>query len=179
MSNFEQEIIKPFTSAYIELFTLDTTNIGGSTIFRYTPMTQSSAVVVWQGQNYLPFPIEATGFNMTSDGGAPAKPRLAVSNVSGFLMAAILELGDIVGAKLIRCRTFSRFLDTGPNPDPDAHAPYDIYLVDQKTLHTKTMIEWSLISQIDRPDIFLPKRRVLKDLTSNNIYAPGVGRNKY
>jgi lambda family phage minor tail protein L len=180
MSDLQEEILQPVTSAFIELFTLDTTVIGGSTIFRYVPMVQANgAIVKWQSQDYLPFPIDAHGFHSSSDGSSPAKPKLSVSNVSGFLMASILELGDLVGAKIIRCRTFSRFLDNGPEPDPNAHLPYDIYLIDQKTNHTKSLIEWSLISMVDRPDIALPLRRVLKDQTSNNLYAPGVGRNKY
>lgn len=171
-STLNIEVNKAATQPLVELFQLDTRYcdpVNGQ-IYYFTPMTQyvgphtgqPEDYVRFGGQVYTPFPIMASGWDYTFDG-APAKPKLAVSNVNKFLQAAVNNLGDLVGAKLIRIRTFLNFLDGQPDADPSQHFPPDIFYVDQKTLHNKTSIEWSLISSVERGNIQLPLRQILPE----------------
>jgi lambda family phage minor tail protein L len=178
MSNLTQEIQKFETAGYIELFDINTTVIGGTQIYRYTPMNFSTTNVSWKNQLYIPFPIEATGFEWNGTTNSPPKPTLTVSNVNQFLMAAVISLGDLVGAKVTRWRTFTKFLDGQPTADSNAHFIPDVFLVDQKTTHSKIQIQWSLISPLDRTGLSLPRRQILKDETSYGVAFPGVARTR-
>lgn len=171
----EQEVKKPAIDNYIELFEIDTNPIGDTLVFRFTPNVYTATEVVWRGDTYQPFPIDATGFEYDGTSAAPPKPNLTVSNVNRILMAAVLGLGDLVGAQVTRYRTFKKYLDGQAEADPNAVLPPDVLIVEQKHSHTKSQISWSLISPLDRPNLMLPKRQVLRDLV-NNYQFPGAGR---
>lgn len=179
MSNLTKEIQKFSTSGYIELYDLDTTPIGGEQVYRYTPQNFSSINVTWKGNLYTPFPIEATGFEWDATTKSPPKPTLTVSNVNKFLLAAVISLGDLVGSKLTRWRTFVKFLDGQPEADSNAHFIPDVFIIDQKTSHSKIQVQWSLISPMDRTGLALPRRQILKDETSYGVAFPGVARTRF
>jgi lambda family phage minor tail protein L len=164
-----QEKLKPATSAYIELFELDTTNIGGMDIFYFTPITDGNGgFVEFDGNVYIPIPVSFEGSQYTATSQAPSKPTLTVSNVSHYLINVIASLGDLCGAKVTRKRTFARYLDGQPDQDGSAYFPPDVMIIDQKVSHDKHNIRFSLTITMDRPDLMLPLRQVLK----NNY--PGV-----
>lgn len=94
------------TSPLIELFRLDCTKLGG-TIYRFT---NESTPVVHAGQTYLHLPILCEGWDFTSTG-APAKPRVTVSNAHRTLLADVIGLGDLVGAEFTRIRVYAKHLD--------------------------------------------------------------------
>lgn len=157
------------TYGYVELYTLDCSQIGGS-IFRFSPNLNSDGTgLVWQGNTYTPLPITTAGWEIDGTGNQ-VKPTLTVSNVNKVLLAAVISLGDVVGAQLIRVRTFANFLDNGATPDPSQTLPPDIFVIDQKTGHDNTQITWALASVIDRFGMQLPGRQVLRDFG-----FPGVG----
>ncbi|WP_081024179.1 phage minor tail protein L, partial [Ralstonia solanacearum] len=94
--------------ALVELFELDATAVGGD-MRRFHGYAQVGSIW-WAGNEYAPWPIEATGFEQTGQGQQPA-PRLAVGNVDGSISALCLYTDDLVGAKVRRRRTLGRFLD--------------------------------------------------------------------
>lgn len=164
-----QEKLKPSTSAYIELFELDTGPAGGEDIFYFTPMTDGNGgFVEFEGNVYIPMPVAFEGVQYSATSQAPSKPTLTVSNVSHYLINVIASLGDLCGAKLTRKRTFARYLDGQPDEDGSAHYAPDVFIIDQKVSHDKHNIRFSLTIAMDRPDLMLPLRQVLK----NNY--PGV-----
>lgn len=159
---------------YIELFELNTINIGGADIFRFVPSAFDLSEVTWQGETFIRFPVDMEGFEWNATSQAPPQPTLKLSNVNRFVLAAVLSLGDLVGAKVTRWRTFVKYLDGQPSADPNAHFPPDVFFVQQKTTHTKATLEWKLSSALDLPSILLPRRQVLRDQTTGNLFAPGV-----
>ena len=158
---FDQALNKPALSEYVEMYILDCSNIGGS-IFRFCPATNNGVAVVYDGNTYSPLPIKTEGWEWSSTG-APPRPTLTVSNVNKFLQGAVQTLGDIVGAKLTRIRTFKQFIDGQPGADINAKFPDDVYVVEQKTTHNRLEITWVLSSVIDRPGLRLPRRQILRD----------------
>jgi lambda family phage minor tail protein L len=174
-SDFNETTTSLTPGEYVELFEIDTTVIGGGDIFRFIPMGYESVEFVeWQGEQFRRFPIVVDGFEWNATSQAPPQPTLQLSNVNKFVLAAVISLGDLVGAKVTRWRTYAKFLDLGETPDPNAHFPADIYFIQQKSAHTKQMMEWKLSSALDLPGIRLPRRQILKDQTTGNLYAPGV-----
>lgn len=122
---------------------------------------EAFAPLRWRGNNYQALPVEAEGFEVSGKGAHP-RPRMRMSNVLGMGTTLSKQFNDLLGAKVTRWRTFSRFLDDGITPDPNAHLPVDVYYVDMKARHTKTEVEWELASILDQQGILLPGRQVLR-----------------
>jgi lambda family phage minor tail protein L len=160
------------TSPYIELFILNLGRVGSNTVYYLTP---NAGTVIWKGHTYTPWPIALAGMTTNGDG-TQSKPQVSVSIVTPGILTAVQSLGDLVGASLIRYRTFAKFLDNGSNPDPTAFFPSETYVIDQKVSHTKQQITWALSSIIDRFGLRLPRRQVLRDGDSRNPGFPGVSR---
>ena len=159
--NSEVQKLEP--DAIVSLYTLDTTPIGGSDIFRFTTMPDSAGIPLeYNNIVYTPIDIDASGFNWDGRGSFP-KPKVRVSNVNNFVTAAIIELNDLVGSRFIRLRTFAKHLDNGSDPDPTAHFPLEIFVVDQKTKQNKMYVEWALASVIDQMGVEIPKRQCIRD----------------
>ena len=145
----------------IELFVLDATPIGGS-IYRFTNSANASTAIVFDGNTYTPLDFEADGFEWNGQGSLPT-PKIRIANTTLVLSSAVIEFQDLLGAKLIRIRTFSKFLDGEPDADPTAIFPLDIYTVERKTSHNKVFIEWELSAAMDQFGKKLPGRQILRD----------------
>lgn len=168
MSALAVEIQSLSPTAIIELFEIDTSGLPGGGIFRFHAGTnQLQQPVVWQGLTYTPLPIEAEGFEVTSQGTLP-RPKIRVANVQGLFSAIASENEDLVGCKVTRRRTFVRFLDAvnfpsgNPEADPYQHLNDDVYFVEQKTSETRYVIEWELTSAFDLFGVTLPRRQVIQ-----------------
>ena len=179
-NTFDENISSLTPGCYIELFEIDTSTIpGGGQVFRFIPGGYDVANVFWQGNEYTRFPIVVDGFEWNATSQAPPQPELTLSNVNKFVLSAVITLGDLVGAKVTRWRTYEQYLDGQEQADQNAHFPPDIYFVQQKTSHTKDNIAWVLSSALDLPGIRLPKRQILRDETTGNVYAPGVSQVRF
>lgn len=86
------------------------------------------------------------------------------------------------GAQVEQAATASDYQFTAANHQPDANpAAYigpDVYQIERKTYHDNEMIEFQLTSSLDRLGMRIPRRQILKDATSFNLYAPGVARTR-
>jgi lambda family phage minor tail protein L len=147
----------------IELFELDATAMGGD-VLRFHQHLQSGAIT-WQGVQYSPWPIQASGFERTGDASQPA-PTVTVSNVDGSISALCILLGDMVGAVVRRHRTLAQYLDGQPGADPTAEMPVELWYVEQKTSETNLNVEFTLSSALDFSGRQLPTRQVLATLCS-------------
>jgi len=148
-----------------------------------------NSYVVWQGKTYVPAPIQAEGFESSSRGTLP-QPTLSISSQSetgndqlALLKYEIRKIGDLIGAKVTRKRTFAKYLDSvnfgrnaeakigrnsnmlpdGYEPDPFAYLPSDVYFIERKQSENKTMLSYQLSSVLDLEGTKLPKRVILAD----------------
>ena len=106
-------------SAIIELFELKPNNAlhGLSTIYRFHSGSNMNAngKIVWAGNDYLRFPIQASGFAFQN--GQIPRPKLVVSNATGLISAILLTVNetsvgnDLTGATVTRIRTLAKFID--------------------------------------------------------------------
>ena len=165
---------QPDPGDLIELFVFDGTPIG-STIFRYTPGNIDGQPVVFDGNTYLPIPIQSEGFEYNGKGTLPT-PTLAISNVENLGSALTISNNDFVGAIITRIRTFKEFLDGEPGADPTAVLPYDIFTVERKKNQNKLYVEWELSASLDQQGAMLPGRQALRDVCMHRYrYWNGVG----
>lgn len=163
----EIQLLSP--TSLIELFSLDLGKYGGGALYFHAGTNQLNSDVVWQGQAYTRFPIEASGFDKRSNGTLP-RPVLRAANVGGVLAAQARLYGDFLGCKLTRKRTFLRYLDAvnfpgGVNPTADVnqHFPDDIFFVDRKATENATSIEWELAAAMDVQGVLLPRRQIIQN----------------
>jgi phage-related protein len=67
--------------------------------------------IVWQGNRYSAMPIEAEGFEFSGAGSIP-RPTVTVANITSILSSVINSYDDLIGAKVIRKKTFAKYLDS-------------------------------------------------------------------
>ena len=156
--------------------------------------TGSNADIIWNGQAYLAFPIEATEFEYTGTGSLP-RPKLRISNIYGTITGIILTLPNgLEGAKVTRLRTLARYLDAAnfpaagilltedgdallledgssilleainPTEDPTAEFPREIYYIDRKASENRDLIEFELAAAFDLVGVRAPKRQCVSNV---------------
>lgn len=106
-------------SAIIELYELELNlaqhGIDETYYFHSGSNLNASGSIIWAGQAYQRWPIEASGFEYS--GGQLPRPTLRVANVMGNITAVILTLPNgLEGAKVSRIRTLARYLDAANFP---------------------------------------------------------------
>ena len=163
-------------SAIIELFTLalDNSLHGATTVYRFHAGTslKDNGEIVWAGNSYQRFPIQAEGFAFQR--GQLPRPTLTVSNALGTITAILLSVNntttgnDLTGATVTRIRTLAKFLDAvnfpsnvNPygTPDPTAEFPQEIYKIDRKSAETREVVQFELAAVFDLAGIRSPKRQ--------------------
>ena len=163
-------------SAIIELFTLtlDSGLHGSSTVYRFHDGSslKDNGEIVWAGNTYQRFPIEAEGFAFTK--GQLPRPTLTVSNALGTISAILIDVNatttgnDLTGATVTRIRTLARFLDAvnfpgdiNPygTPDSTAEFPQEIYKVDRKSAENRDVVQFELAAVFDLAGIRAPQRQ--------------------
>ena len=160
-------------SAIVELFTLalDNSLHGATTVYRFHAGTslKDNGEIVWAGNSYQRFPIQAEGFAFQR--GQLPRPTLTVSNALGTITAILLTVNntttgnDLTGATVTRIRTLAKFLDAvnfpsnvNPygTPDPTAEFPQEIYKIDRKSAENRDVVQFELASVFDLAGIRAP-----------------------
>ena len=157
-------------SAIVELFELDASSFGAG-ISRFHAGTNGlKQNVVWAGNTYTAYPVQASGFEWSGQGSLP-RPRLTVANVTGAISLLVIQYDDLLGAKLTRRRTLAKYLDavnfTGgvnANADPTAAFADDVYYIDRKTLETRDTVEFELSAAFDVAGVQLPRRQIIQNV---------------
>lgn len=165
----QSDVQKLAPSAIIELYEIDAAVIGGGLYRFHSGKNDLVADVVWQGNTYNAFPIDATGFEWNGKGQMP-RPKVTVSNIIGTITALVLAYQDLAGCKFTRIRTLEKYLDAvnfpggvNPNADPTAEFPRDVYYVDRKSNETNEAVEFELAASLDLAGVALPRRQIIQN----------------
>tara|TARA_R100000353_G_C6436065_1_gene177271 strand:+ start:135 stop:707 length:573 start_codon:yes stop_codon:yes gene_type:complete len=172
------ELQKINPSSLIELFLVEL-NIelhGTNEIFRFHAGTnQLNNSIVWQGDTYDKFPVQAEGFEYSGSGSLP-RPTFTISNLFGFVSALIINTNkvtaknDLQGAKFVRRRVLASSLDSvnftsGANPfgSPNSNElPQEIYFIDRKVTENRQIVQFECVSVLDLQGIRVPKRQITR-----------------
>lgn len=162
MTNTIESAVQEFTPGnLVELYIVDLTVLGGG-ITRWANAAYSDTAITFDGEIYTPVAIEVEGFEWNGRGAIPT-PTIRLFPSDG-IKAAMLAYGDLIGGKITRIKTFSRFLDGQADANPDERFPDESYFFEQKTAFNKTVVEWSLSSALDQEGMLIPKVPFLKDI---------------
>ena len=160
-------------NAIIELFELrlDNSLHGSSNITRWHNGCNEGLTggIVWDGNTYNSFAIEADGFEKTSTGSLP-RPTLTVANTDGLITALLIDVNavtphnDLTGAEVRRIRTLKRYLDGEAAADPNAQWPVEIWYIDRKETENREIVSFELASKFDLAGQFIPKRQLIANV---------------
>lgn len=156
--NIKEQVNRLEVGAKVTMYTIDATRIGGE-VYRFHSHMQEGAIV-WQGETYSPWPIEASGFSASGSGKAAA-PTVKIANVEGKITPLIIFFDDLLGAKFERRRTLVKYLDGRPEADPTEEFPTEIWQISQKLSHDKNQIVFALSSPLDFKQQQLPAGTIM------------------
>jgi len=166
-------------SAIIELFTLQLSTAlhGANTIYRFHAGSNLDAngKIVWAGNEYLRFPVQASGFAFQK--GQLPRPKLIISNATGLISSILLTVNetttgnDLTGATVTRIRTLAKFIDavnfadgTNATADNTAEFPQEIYSIDRKATETRDIVEFELAAPTDLAGVRIPGRQATRSI---------------
>lgn len=161
----QAQLLEP--GAYIELYEIDATALGGD-MLRFHGYLEASSIW-WQGKEFKAWPVQVEGFEVTGDGQQP-QPTLSVANLDRSLTPLVAFLDDLIGAKFTRYKTLSKFLDArnfpqgNPSANPQEQFIPEVFYIHQKMNENSQTIEFSLRSVLDLDGTFLPRRQVVANL---------------
>lgn len=162
----------------VDLYEVDATALGAE-IYRYHPH-KTGGIITFQGLEYTPWPMEASGFEMTGTSKQPI-PSLTMGNVNGFISSLCIFFHDLVGAKLTRRRTLSKYLDGMPEADPTEEFSPDVWYVERKASENSTRVQFELSSALDFGGQQLPRGQIIANtcrwLTIGGYRGPYCGYN--
>jgi lambda family phage minor tail protein L len=156
-------------TAIVELFLLYFNTIDKEGVYiAFHGGSVFSRGIKWQGVEYLPVPVESEGFEVNANG-QMARPKIRISNKDYFMTDLLLNNHDLQFAKIVRKRTFVKYLDDanfdGGNPwgqaDASAEVSNDTFVVSQKTAENKTFVELELTSPLDLDNFDINNRLIL------------------
>ena len=166
-------------SAIIELFTLQLSTAlhGANTIYRFHAGSNLNAngKIVWAGNEYLRFPVQASGFSFQK--GQLPRPKLIISNATGLISSILLTVNetttgnDLTGATVTRIRTLAKFIDavnfadgTNATADNTAEFPQEIYSIDRKATESREVVEFELAAPTDLAGVRIPGRQATRSI---------------
>lgn len=170
MSNLSSNLHQLNPDTLITLFELDATTQGVTEILRFhSGVSEVNTDLVFNGNIYYRYPIEASGFEWSSSGTLP-RPTLTAANIDGAITSLAMLHGDLLGAKLTRIRTFLKYIDAvnfasgiNPSADPTIRFPDEVWTIDRKSKESKTAVEFELSAAFDITGVKLPRRQFVQN----------------
>ena len=113
---------------------------------------------------YQPAPVAFGGVEISGSNKLPS-PKVRFGNVDGGMTALTRDYDDLIGFKLIRIRTYGKFLlevggVAGVSPDKDAHFSPDTWYFNRKLEETKLSVSYEMASIFDVEGLTIPRRRL-------------------
>ena len=168
--DFKRAIFDVEPTALLEFYTIyyDYQNDSQAQINIHGGTNGINGKIIFDGQEYLPVPVETEGFEILGDQRLP-RPKMRISNAGLYASSLLRKYNNLNNAKVVRRRTFAKFLDdanfpNGGNPwgtaNPNARMPDDKYFISRKTSENKLQVEFELVTSLELENIDVPHRKV-------------------
>lgn len=157
MADINQTTQELSQKALVTLFIIDASKWGLGTLRFTAEKSNDDQNVMFNGNEYVQIPIEASGFEVTNQGTLPT-PTLKFYIGDVGVRSILIDSDDLLGAPVARFRIFEQNLDDGEDPDPEAKVSEDYYYIEQKTAQSKYEIEFELKTLMDLQGLKIPRR---------------------
>lgn len=185
MQNIPPELLIATTrleaDAEIILYEIDLTNIGGIRYRFHNGTNESMKPVIWQGQQYEPYPITGDGFDLNGKGPS-TRPTISLSNLFGLIFGIASRLNSGLGGIVIRRKTIARFLDAAnfaggnDNADP-TQEQVSRWAIEQLTSLNAETATWELAAPTETDGATFPARVILSDVCNFGYRSEECGYN--
>lgn len=156
-----KEASKLSQDVIIEMFEVDLQRLGLG-IFRFTTTSLDGAAIVFNGNEYKPAPIEASGFAWDGAGTMP-RPSLNLASKDLSLLNLVFDADDLVGMPVRRIKTFRKYLDDGSHPGSGISFPVDHFVIERKASQSRHSLSFELSTELDQQGVKIPKLMILRD----------------
>lgn len=148
---------------YVELYTLDLTQVGGDVLYWSPSKPPESGAIIWQGNTYAQRPIKVEGIDRTATGPLPV-PKITVGNIDNIVGMLVTNYEDLLGCTVSRTRTLYEFLDDQPDADPEGEWPRDVFEIGRKASEIPGVaVTFELAAAIDQQGAMIPRRVAVRD----------------
>ncbi|MCX8664911.1 MULTISPECIES: phage minor tail protein L [unclassified Gilliamella] len=161
------DITKLEAGAIIELFDIDLSEIvGHKAVLRvHNGLNELRRAIIWQGNEYEPYPIKAQGFERSGQG-TSNRPTLTASNAYGILNGLIESYEGMIGAVVTRHEVLVKYLDAinfaNGNKHADPHCEIvSNYILEQVKQQTSRVVVFELALPCESDGAMLPKRIII------------------
>lgn len=157
-------------------YEIDLTPLGGTNFRLHPGVNEKGEDVVWRGQTYTRFPLQAEGYERSGKGAVP-RPTIRIANIgtsidnqAGAAGLLALEWGDLVGCRVIRHMTLAKYIDAvnfkdgNPHADPNQYFPPEVFFVDSKKHEDPQYIEFELVGATDLIGVRVPGSQVTRSV---------------
>lgn len=175
----QQEITKLEQDVLLELFDIDMTTFGGEEYHFCNQTNELGQAVVWQGVPYQPYPIQADGFELKSEG-ASNRPNITLSNIYGLVTGVVENYQGGIGAKVTRRQVYAKHLDAvnfadgNPNADPNAQL-VSRFVIERYSALTNQSATFELAVPSETDGAVLPKRIIVANTCNWAYRGDGCG----
>jgi len=113
--------------------------------------------ITWNGNTYYSSAIEVEGFEANIVGRLP-RPKVTIANTDYIISSILRDYSDFRNGKFVRVKLFLKHLDASNfddnenpfgTPDPLAYISKEKYLVSQKIIENKQVVQFELITPFD------------------------------
>lgn len=113
---------------------------------------------------YNPVPVSFGGVELSGSNKLPS-PKVRFANVDGGMTDLSRDFDDLIGFRIIRIRTYSKFLrkvglTVLSTYDPNAHFNPDTWYFNRKIEESKLSVSYELASIFDVESLSIPRRRL-------------------
>lgn len=174
------ELAKLEQNALLDLWEIDLTRLTSirgtqGIIYRlHNGKNEKDGNVVWKGNEYMAYPIKGSNFENSVKGTAN-RPKLAISNLLGFVTGLVNEFDDCLGAVVTRRQVYAHHLDpvnfvSGVN---SKHNPNNeiatTFIIEQVSAIKTDVVEFTLAIPTELDGLLLPARMMMSN-TCQHIY---------
>jgi lambda family phage minor tail protein L len=160
-----QEVLKLKQDSLIDLFEVDLRPTGLNVIYYFVNDKETNGESVkFNGKNYVAFPVEAKGFEEVTKAPFP-KPTLTFSNVSGTVSSIMLLNNDLVGAAVIRHRTYVKYLDGHSSGGGGYELFRQVYTIERPIEESELSVSFEMVNGLELENLTLPRRYMIRRCT--------------
>lgn len=156
-----KESAKLSQDVIVEMFELNLQALGLG-IFRFTPSSDGGNSLWFEGNEYIPAPIKASGFQWDGAGTLP-RPTLAIAAKDLYFLNMVVDFDDLVGQPVKRIKTFRKYLDDGEFPNTGARFTDDNFVIERKTTQSRQVLKFELSTLLDQQGTQIPRLKIIRD----------------
>lgn len=170
---FKLDLAKIEQNAILDLYEVDLRkltdaegNKGG--IYRfYSGLNELKTPIVWQGHTFEPYPIQATGFELSGQGPSN-RPTLTISNLFGMVTGIASQFDECIGAIVRRRQVYMDYLDAvnfnnGNRKADPTQERVSFFVIEQLSSLKRDTATFTLALPTETDNALIPARVVMAD----------------